>query len=192
MIELINNNDEVIKDRISSFTVTYQKTDTFFFGHYNKTEILHNLRFKTKQNISEEHSYLTNVKGKRTAWDFFKNDEDFLKMYHEIMSLYRKGSGRSKTILQDAWGNLLGKGDEVVCHDHDCNHGIIYLTEGNPIKFPDCNFQFTPKPGDYLISPLSIKHYVDPIKDEKERISVVFNFSTHSGFNKDSDKTKKS
>ncbi len=75
----------------------------------------------------------------------------------------------SETVIENLWGIELGKGDKVDQHDHTTVHGLLYLTEGNPLVLPQLQMSITPKPGDYYFFPPGIQHYVEEVKDDNKR-----------------------
>lgn len=198
MFELINNHkEENIKHRVTSFGVSYLKFSTIFYGMYTENHVLHNLRIKTKQNIKEEFSHKTYVRGGKTDWNFFNDDPDFNTfletIFHYNFKTMFPNFERKDCRIVDCWGNYLVKNNEVKPHTHPSYHGILYLTEGNPIVFPEAQVRFVPAPGKFIIAPPELTHYVEPIQEETERLNIIFNFELHDGFRKvNEDSSKKS
>jgi hypothetical protein len=187
MIELTQNNKFISEKTISSFSITYPRTVTLIHGNYSKQHILHNLKIKIKNNLSKKTSNFTYVRGGMTDWEFFIHDIDFSKFFTEIIDKHRHILAPDLLLdkelkVIDAWGNCLNKGDHVALHTHNSHHGILYLTEGTPLIFPELEMKFTPKPGDWILAPPGLFHGTDPIESEKERINVVFNFNFHDQF----------
>lgn len=187
MIQFNNNNKFINDRRVSTIGVTYPRSVRFFTGVYDNKIVMHNLKLKIKQNISDQTSNLTYVRGDMTDWYLFKHDRDFSKFFTEVMDIIQPVlapdlSLSKELICNEAWGNLLKKGDIVADHIHQSYHGILYLTEGTPLKFPELDMTFTPKPGDWIISEPQIYHGTDEITDDKERINVVFNFDLNTKF----------
>jgi hypothetical protein len=187
MIEFKSNDPFINKNRLTTFNVTYPRTVRFYTGTYDKQHIIHNLKCKIKGNISKKMSNMTYVRGKMTEWHTFDNDPDFATFFTDIMKhikpIFAPDSPFDKELKCDeVWGNYLKKGDFVADHSHDTYHGILYLTEGTPLIFREMDMAFTPKPGDWIISPPHILHRTDPVEDDSERLNVVFNFKIDSNF----------
>lgn len=186
MIELEDSDPYVSKNRVSSMTFTYPKTTTLFYGNYERKEIIHNLKYKLKS-ADKNMSHKTYVRGSMTDWECFKHDKDFSLFFTETMNkikpfLFQKFKLESDLNVFDVWGNILKKGEMVEAHTHSAWHGILYLTEGNPLVFPEMRVNFTPKPGDWIISPPEIPHGVRQVETEQERMNIVFNFHIGDGF----------
>jgi quercetin dioxygenase-like cupin family protein len=77
--------------------------------------------------------------------------------------------------VQSAWGNEIKKGDKLKYHTHPCIHGILYLTKGCDLIFPELNIKITPEPGDYYIFPPEVLHGFDTSTLENSRYSLIFN-----------------
>tara|TARA_B100000029_G_scaffold226888_1_gene224654 strand:+ start:504 stop:1046 length:543 start_codon:yes stop_codon:yes gene_type:complete len=133
---------------------------------------------KIKENISDKHSYATNVSGKMTSWDCFVNDEKFLEFIKSIMPLLSHHTRSIQVRLKEAWGNMLNPGDHVRNHDHRNAEicGVLYLTEGEPIYFPQYNINIKPTPGKFLLFHSMISHSVPTNQSLQERYSLAFNF----------------
>ena len=91
----------------------------------------------------------------------------------------------SRKKVEDCWGNELNKGDEVVMHNHEKIHGILYLSGGNPTIFPELNIKIHPSPGDYYFFPPSILHYVEKQISDEKRYTVIFNISENTSWHED-------
>jgi quercetin dioxygenase-like cupin family protein len=130
---------------------------------------------------------MTYVRGDMTDWRDFIHDRDFAQFFtktmNEIKPIFAPHNPLDKELeVINAWGNCLAKGNVVDVHMHHNWHGILYLTEGAPLHFPDMNMTFTPKPGHWLISPPHIRHGTEEIQEDKERVCVVFNFDIQDKF----------
>jgi hypothetical protein len=187
MIEFKGNNQLINRTRLTTFNVTYPRTVKFYTGNYGKQHVLHNLRCKLKNSISEKISNMTYVRGKMTGFHTFIHDIDFSTFFTDTMKhikpVFHPDSPFHKELkVDEAWGNCLNKGEFVAEHIHNTYHGILYLTEGTPLHFREIDMTFTPKPGDWIISEPLILHHTEPVQDDKERLSIVFNFYIDSNF----------
>jgi quercetin dioxygenase-like cupin family protein len=196
MIELTQNDKFISEKTINSFQITFPKTVRLLFGTYTKQHILHNLKLKIKNNLSKENSNHTYVRGGMTDWEFFIKDLDFSVFFTDIMDKNKHVLAPEHILSKelkviDAWGNCLKKGDHVALHNHNTFHGILYLTEGCPLIFPELEIKFTPKPGDWIISPPDLLHGTDLVDSENERINVVFNFTFYDNFRRINEKLER-
>lgn len=187
MIKLRNDNQFINRTRITSFTATYPVTNTVYFGNYGHQGVLHNLKLKVKQNIKEEFSHKTYVRGGKTAWDCFLHDIDFSKFITDTFDLIKPAycpNFKYDTDLNivEAWGNVLKKGEFVAPHVHGSKQGILYLTKGNPLILSESNIEINPEPGDFILAPANVYHYVEEVQTEEERINIVFNYSLYDEF----------
>jgi hypothetical protein len=186
MISLTNNNKFITESRLSSMTFTVPKTYIFFYGNFYRKDIIHNLIISLKS-ATKEMSNKTYVRGEMTGWYSFKGNRDFSVFFSHVMNqakiaLFPKADLTKELKLEEAWGNILKKGDSVEPHVHHTHHGILYLTKGNPLIFPEIEMTFTPDVGDFILTPPQVLHGVDPITDDLERMCVVFNYTVNDGF----------
>jgi len=185
VIELINENPSITKNRISSAVFTFPRTEIFYFGNYQRKDILHNIMFEVKKS-EKVNTNKTYVRGEMSDFHHFIDNPYFNYFFDEIFASIQQVDNSYKKkeniIIEEAWGNILKKGQSVHPHDHPCHQGILYLTDGNPLIFPQVGFRFTPKAGDYLIAPPRLIHYVEEVKEDVERINIVFNYTIYDNF----------
>jgi len=79
----------------------------------------------------------------------------------------------------DVWINYAYKNNYNPIHSHSgFVSGVIYLQNQNDLTiFPDQNFNVQGKPGEMILFPSSLRHQVDKIKDNYERITFAFNIN---------------
>ncbi len=184
MIEFVKN--DLLDINNQSLVVSYNRTVRIPFGNYPYPEDIHNLIILIKSNIDEKTSYSCNVKARRTDWDFFINHfitNKFLTFCvnkHQVSNpeMFKYFYDRKKIL--NCWGNEMRKGDYVQNHIHHCTHGILYLTEGEPLILPELNIKINPKPGDYYFFPPQIYHYVNESTSEKNRYNLIINIEDNS------------
>ena len=114
------------------FLVEYQLTDLSFVEEFKSL-----IDYKIS-NLG----YITNVKGKRTEWDTFVNNENFKKIITSNQDILKCFIKNENLYCNNAWGNKLENNDEVIPHNHKtfAIAGIIYLTEEGPgTYFPEFN-----------------------------------------------------
>jgi hypothetical protein len=195
MINLTSKNKFICQNRLTTFNVTYPRNVRFYLGNYDKQNILHNLKYKIKNSISEETSHRTYVRGEMTNWESFLYDKDFSVFFTEIMNQYKhiiapnSIFGNELKVIE-VWGTILKKGDHIALHQHNTLHGILYLTEGTPLIFPELEIEIKPKPGDWIISDPFLFHGTEIVETNDERINIVFNFQFNDNFRKVNEKFK--
>ena len=182
MINFIDKNNKLDENK-NTLTITYPRTVNIIIGHYPYPEIIHNLLIEIKNNLNPEMKNYTNVKGGMTSWNYFLDKDDFKKFLtfvinkHQLTHPYIFKYFLEKYTVGDAWGNEIQKNDSLNYHTHPCWHGILYLTKGCDLIFPELNLKITPEPGDYYIFPPEILHGFDKCKDENNRYSLIFNLN---------------
>jgi hypothetical protein len=152
---------------------------------------------ETKQNISEYKNtlisqieegiktsnlnYKTNLKGKMTDWLYFKENKNFFKILDQFFSEIKSNCPQLKsTVLYNAWGIKVEKGDKTIPHNHYefCYSGILYLNSTDlPIDFYDLNISITPQEGTFLFFSPILKHGTKENLSNDPKYAIVFNFS---------------
>jgi hypothetical protein len=82
----------------------------------------------------------------------------------------------------DVWINFANKGNDSVKHGHiGTLSGIIYVqnTEQDPTCF-EGGYKHYGKPGEIILFPSSLIHWVEPINNKNERITIAFNIIDHN------------
>jgi len=165
-----------------SLCVTYPRTVNIIMGNYPYPDKIHNLILEIKSNVKDTmHSY-TYVKGGMTEWNYFLDHPLFQEFMAKVINQHQLSHPEmfqyffEKMVMVNAWGNEIRTGDKVDYHQHNCYHGILYLSEGDNLILPELNISITPKPGDYYIFPPHILHGVDVSKLTENRYSLIFNF----------------
>ena len=155
--------------------------ETFILtGKMNNTQLINDLIDCVKNNKNEKLSYKTNVKAHFTGFDSLIQNNYFLNFLKQIQDNI-KIVLPDDFIIQNAWGNLCKIGEEITEHNHSgitgfC--GILYLTEGGPgTYFKDYDLTIKEEVGKYILFDPLLKHSVEKIKDNIERITIAFNIS---------------
>lgn len=167
-----------------TLVVTYPRTIEIISGVYDNIADIENFKIQIKNNINDEISYKTNVKGGMTDWRFFVDKDIFIRFMNFVINQNKKLDSKlfhnfdETCSIRDAWGNALKKGDYVALHKHPCYHGILYLTEGNPLIFPELDIEINPTVGSYYIFPPEVLHYVNEQTTKEIRYNVIFNIFT--------------
>ena len=144
MIKLINKNNKLNETK-NSLTITHPRTVNIIYGHYPYPDKVHNMILEIKNNLDPNMDNYTNVKGGMTDWrhfvdnDLFKNFFTFLINKHQLTHPEIFAYFLEKSLIIDAWGNEIKKGDSVNYHDHRHYHAILYLTDGADLILPELN-----------------------------------------------------
>jgi len=155
--------------------------ETFILtGKIKDKDIINNLTNFVKNNKDEELSYKTNVKGHFTGFHSLVQNNDFLN-FLKIIQPNIKIIYTNDFLIQEAWGNLCKIGEEVTEHAHEgvaafC--GILYLTDGGPgTYFKEYDLLIEEEIGKYILFHPLLKHKVEKITKEIERITIAFNMN---------------
>ncbi len=187
MIELINKNNK-LNQTANSLNITYPRTVNIIFGHYPFPDKVHNMILEIKNNLDPEMDNYTAVKGGMTNWKYFIGNKLFEDYFAYLINKHQTTHPEifayflEKSLIIDAWGNEIKKGDSIDVHDHRQYHTILYLTDGVDLILPELNIKITPKAGDYYIFPPLVLHGVEKNNDEKNRYSLVCNFDSVDHF----------
>jgi hypothetical protein len=180
MINFIDKNNKLNENK-NSLNITYPRTVNIIVGHYPYPEIIHNFIIDIKNNLSTEMKNYTNVKGGMTNWNYFQDKKNFNQFItfiinkHQISHPHLFKYFLEKYFVKEAWGNQIQKNDSIDYHTHVSWHGILYLTKGCDLLFPELNLKITPEPGDYYIFPPQILHGFNKCEEENSRYSLIFN-----------------
>ena len=187
MISFIDKNNKLDETK-SSLNISYPRTVSIIFGHYPYPNRVHNMILEIKNNIDPEMDNYTAVKGRMTNWKHFITNDLFKDFFTFVINKHQTTHPEvfkfflERSIIIDAWGNEIRKGDSIDVHDHRQYHAILYLTDGVDLILPELNIKITPKAGDYYIFPPMIAHGFDKSTDEKNRYSLVCNFDSVDHF----------
>ena len=180
MINFIDKNNKLNENK-NSLNITYSRTINIIVGYYPYPEMIHSFIMEIKNNLNTEMKNYANVTGGMTNWDYFLNKDIFNKFLtfiinkHQISHPHLFKYFLEKYTVKEAWGNQIQKNDSLDYHTHSCWHGILYLTKGCDLIFPELNLKITPEPGDYYIFPPEILHGFNKCEEENNRYSLIFN-----------------
>ena len=151
------------------FLIEYQ------FKNLNFVEILKK-EIKNKVGVMD---YKTNVKGKMTDFTQFINNKILIDLLNECIEVtYVLGIPKAR--LEEAWGNILKKGDSVKTHSHPTSiiSGILYLTEKGPgTYFHQLDKTIDEKIGKIVLFSGNLLHSVPVYKGKEDRYTIAFNFN---------------
>jgi hypothetical protein len=186
MISILNKNNKLNQDS-NSLNINYTRNVNIVFGNYPYPEIIHNFILSIKSNLDSKMKNYSNVQGGMTDWKYFVDKPDFINFVSFLINKHQASHPDlfqhflEKRTIEDAWGNEIKKGDSLDYHMHSLFHGVLYLTKGCDLIFPELNLKITPEPGDYYIFPPEILHGFDPSEEDDNRYSLIFNIG-HSSF----------
>ena len=187
MITLINRNNKLSEEK-NSLNITYPRTVNIIFGHYPYPEVINNFMIEIKNNLNPNFENYTNVKGGMTEWNYFINNHNFNKFITYLINKHQTSHPEifqyflEKMIIENAWGNEIKKGNYLNYHNHNCFHGILYLTKGCDLILPELNIKITPNVGDYYIFPPYVLHGFDKSIEDNNRYSLIFNIQQNDRF----------
>ena len=180
MFKILDKNIKSL-DYKHSFNITYPRSVNIIYGNYPYPDVINNLIIEIKNNLSDKMENYTNVKGGMTDWDHFVNHallDKFLTYLINKHQFTHPGLFEffyNKMFVKNAWGNEIKKGDSVGFHTHPCTHGLLFLSKGCDLIFPELNITITPEPGDYYIFPGEILHGFNKHTGDLNRYTLVFN-----------------
>ena len=147
-------------------------------GKINNKEIIDNLIHFVKNNKDETLSYKTNVKGHFTGFQSLIQNKDFIN-FLKIIETNIKIIFKKNFLIESAWGNLCKINEEITEHDH-CGTtgfcGILYLSDNGPgTYFKEYDLLIKEEIGKYILFHPLLKHSVEKMTNDIERITVAFN-----------------
>lgn len=149
-------------------------------GKINNEQLIKNLINFVKKNKDENLSYKTHTKGHFSGWKSLVQNNDFLT-FLKIIQENIKIIWKNNFIICEAWGNICNTGGEVTEHNHEGVNGfcgILYLTEGGPgTYFKEHDFLVKEEIGKYVLFHPLLKHSVQKIENDIERITIAFNIN---------------
>lgn len=184
------NHSSIYSTNASSLMVSYTRHVQISCGNYPVKEDLLNFITIIKNNLLESEYYTTNVLGGKTDWNLFNEHPLFLKFLNWFINKHQPSNEYlrhfyDKRRISNSWGNELKTGDSVRDHHHNDYHGILYLTEGNPLILYELDIEIHPKPGDYYFFPPFIQHYVPKVEGEvPPRYNLIFNIGDKQDWEK--------
>jgi hypothetical protein len=135
---------------------------------------------KINQGVSQpnNNNYKTNVLGLMTSWDYFCEDEKFLKTLFPIFDKLDSYSFIKNYFLDSAWGIIEKFGERTVSHDHlPCIFsGVIYLNDHpQELIFPSINEKIKPEKGKFVLFSSDLIHLAKRNTSYKAKYAISFN-----------------
>jgi len=148
--------------------------------------LLKRLETKIKNGVGAL-DYQTNVNAQMTPWDFFKSDEDFQTLLSNYFFICGKGgiyakdydgkTGHYRILVQNAWGNLMKKGDFVFNHHHLGSEFSSVLYFDSHASLDTDVGEFPTKRGLIITLPSYCYHSVKTITKDIQRYTLPWNWS---------------
>ena len=156
--------------------------DYFIIEAFSNDDHSEYLIDKIIEGTKEENNrnFVTNVSGKMTHWQYFANDEIFLKTVSPLLNYLEHQVDLHPYILCEAWGLIEGLHEYTKKHDHASNvfSGIVYLNDHNQeLFFPEVNIKIKPEKNKIVLFSAFLKHQADRNFEEDLKYAIAFNCS---------------
>ena len=169
--------------KVSSLQIVPAKRDAYILQfEYSNNENMEYFKQQIDKKVGSMN-HKTNVKGGMTDYGLFLEDSTFTKFLekffipeiHKYQQLFPLGQNiQRKMNFNDAWGNKLEKGNQVVSHGHPSQwSSILYFCDSAPLETEVGTFE-TFK-GKIITISGWMQHWVSPV--DKERYSLVWNWN---------------
>ena len=158
------------------------KEGNFFCFYIDNEGMLQQFEKLIDENVGKL-DYATNVKGRMTSWHFFKKNILFKQLMNHIVPFYDKikitewVKFKPTVAVQDAWRTIMQKDEFVEEHTHmgSAFSSVLYFdnyadlqTEAGPFKT---------QRGKIITLPGWCCHWVNPIKEDVKRYTLVWNWN---------------
>jgi hypothetical protein len=127
---------------------------------------------------SNNNNYKTNVVGLMTSWDYFCEDEKFLKALFPIFDKLDNYSFIKNYYLDTAWGIIEKFGGRTKSHNHipSIFSGVIYLNDHpQELIFPSINEKVKPEKGKFVLFSSDLIHLAKRNISHKDKYAISFN-----------------
>ena len=156
------------------------KTDYFFIEGTIDVDSDYFLDQIDKGIVREDNlSNRTSVRDQMTSFDYFNQDEKFIKILHTFMDFLDKNIPMSRYRLTDAWGYRMNSGGETREHDHKPNlwSGVLYLnSHKQTLDFSQINYSVKPEKGKFVIFSSILLHKSEKHRENNPKYGISFNF----------------
>ena len=137
---------------------------------------------KIKEGFKKENnqSYKTNVKDKMTSWNYFNEDEEFLKILENLIKYVDNHISFPSYTIQDSWGFCVSSGNHTIEHNHIPTlwSGVIYLNKHNQtLDFNQIYTRVKPEKGKFALFSSFLKHGCLPHHNKETKWGISFNLA---------------
>jgi hypothetical protein len=170
--------------RLNKEIYTKIKQDVFYSEGYIDINTDYFIN-KIEQGIAHpsNNNNKTYVKGFMTAWDYFIQDEEFIKIFLKLINKLEYDSSLKDSFahgwtLKECWGIKEIKGCSTSKHNHASSvfSGIIYLNDVNhDLIFDQLNIKLTPKKGKFAFFSGNLDHFTERNLTDSNKYAIVFN-----------------
>ena len=175
-----------MKIKSSVENLKWEISGTIYKVSIENENLLQKLENKIRSNIDDKISYEPNVKGRMTHWAAFKHDDDFKELiseffnkcsYYDIFHGAKSKDGLFHFLINNAWGNILKKGEKVNRHHHlGVDYAsVLYFDNHSPL-YTDAGKIKTER-GLIVTIPSFLFHWVEPLDKDIERYTIAWNWS---------------
>jgi hypothetical protein len=133
---------------------------------------------KIEEGIKDSQmNFKTHVKGFMTPWKYFIHDNEIYNHLFKIFDFIDKNLNAPPYTLVDIWGFKHVTGSKTTEHDHipSLYSGVIYLTEGEDLYFPEIKETVKCEPGSFAIFSADLKHGCERNLSNNPRYGISFN-----------------
>ena len=138
---------------------------------------------KIKESCSskDNNNYVTNILGLMTPYNFFVNDEKFIKeIAHPLMDYVDENYKQISYSLRDAWGFELRPREKTIFHDHHeaLWSAVVYLNDCEQnLEFKDIEQKCKPQKGAFCIFSSFLSHGCKKNTDTISKFGMSLNFN---------------
>ena len=158
---------------------TYIEQPVFLFVDTIKIDIKY-FKQRIEEGIAHEsnRNYQSNVQSKMTAWNFFCDDEVFIKqIFRPVRDIIEKKTNEGKWKLHNAWGIKQANDERTIDHNHRPSFasGVVYLDDcDQELHFDQIDQVIKPQKGLLVLFSGLLSHYTTRNKSN-DKYALSFN-----------------
>jgi|TARA_R100000479_G_scaffold83819_1_gene40594 hypothetical protein len=158
---------------------TFIEQPVFLFVEKIKIDIKY-FKHRIDEGIAHESNknYQSNVQSKMTAWNFFCDDEVFIKqVFRPARNIIETRTREGKFKLHNAWGIKQSNDEKTISHDHrpSLASGVVYLDDcDQELRFDQIDQIIKPQKGLLVLFSGILNHYTNRNKSN-DKYALSFN-----------------
>ena len=158
---------------------TFIEQPVFLFVEKIKIDIKY-FKHRIDEGIAHESNknYQSNVQSKMTAWNFFCDDEVFIKqVFRPARNIIETRTREGKFKLHNAWGINQSNDEKTISHDHrpSLASGVVYLDDcDQELRFDQIDQIIKPQKGLLVLFSGILNHYTNRNKSN-DKYALSFN-----------------
>jgi|TARA_R100001460_G_scaffold453_2_gene2105 hypothetical protein len=158
---------------------TFIEQPVFLFVEKIKIDIKY-FKHRIDEGIAHESNknYQSNVQSKMTAWNFFCDDEVFIKqVFRPARNIIETRTREGKFKLHNAWGIKQSNDEKTISHDHrpSLASGVVYLDDcDQELRFDQIDQVIKPQKGLLVLFSGILNHYTNRNKSN-DKYALSFN-----------------